>query len=72
MIQLKIGGMKDIMSTQEAARYLEVSPFTILRLIKRKSIEAEKFGNYWMIDKSSVVEYKKRNEDKDLHDPTRG
>lgn len=60
------------MSTQEAAQYLEVSPFTILRLIKRKSIKAEKFGNYWMIDKSSVVEYEKRNEDKGLHDPTRG
>ena len=60
------------MSTQEAADYLEVSSFTILRLIKRESIKAEKFGNYWMIDRASVVEYKKRNEDKDLHDPTRG
>lgn len=59
------------MSTKEAADYLEVSNFTILRLIKRKSIRANRFGNYWAIDRMSVEEYKKRNKDKAQFDPTR-
>lgn len=61
----------EIMSTKEAADYLEVSNFTILRLIKRKSIKANRFGNYWAIEKKSVEEYKERNKDKTQFDPTR-
>lgn len=59
------------MSTKQAANYLKVSTFTILRLIKRKSIQAQRFGNYWAIDKKSVEEYKERNKDRSLYDPTR-
>ncbi len=61
----------EIMSTQEAAEYLEVSKFTILRLIRRKSINAKRFGNTWMIDKKSVDEYRERNRFKLPNDPTR-
>lgn len=61
-----------MMSTKEAAKYLAVSEFTVLRLIKRGSIKAEKFGNYWVVDKQSVEEYKQRNADKGPYDPTRG
>lgn len=59
------------MSTQEAADYLEVSPFTVLRLIRRESIKATRFGKAWMVNKRSVEEYKERNKDKSPHDPTR-
>lgn len=59
------------MSTKEAAEYLKVSERTILRLIDRESIKAQKFGNYWMIDAESVRGYRDRNEGKTLHDPTR-
>jgi excisionase family DNA binding protein len=61
----------EIMSTQEAADYLKVSKFTILRLIKRKSIEAKRWGNTWMVDGPSVKAYFERNKDKGPHDPTR-
>lgn len=59
------------MSTKEAADYLKVNTRTILRLIKRASIQANRFGNYWAIEKKSVEEYKKRNEGKAPFDPTR-
>ncbi len=61
----------EIISTKEAANYLNITTFTVLRLIKRKSIKAERFGNYWAIDRKSVEEYKKRNTDKGRFDPTR-
>lgn len=60
------------MSTKQAADYLEVSTFTILRLIRRNSIKADRFGNYWAIDRQSVEDYKNRNEGKAHFDPTRG
>lgn len=63
--------MDDIMSTREAAEYLRVTNFTILRLIRRKSIKAKRFGHTWMVDKRSIEEYKERNKDKTPHDPTR-
>lgn len=59
------------MSTQEAADYLNVTTFTVLRLIRRESIEAKRFGKAWMVNKRSVQEYKERNKDKNPHDPTR-
>lgn len=60
------------MSTKQAAEFLGVTEFTILRLIKRASIKAEKFGSSWMIDRESVEAYKERNEGKASNDPTRG
>ncbi len=66
-----MGGM-EIMSTKDAAKYLKVSERTVFRLIKKNAIEASKFGNYWMIDKTSVEDYAKRNKGKAAHDPTRG
>jgi excisionase family DNA binding protein len=60
-------------STAGAAAYLDVTIYTILRLIKRGSIKAERFfgGGPWLIDKESVIEYKKRNAGKGPNDPTR-
>lgn len=57
------------MTTQEAAEFLNVSPFTIFRLIRRESIKAKQFGKSWMIDAQSVRDYKERNEGKAKHDP---
>lgn len=61
----------DKLSVASTATYLRVSPFTILRLIRRKSIKAKRFGKSWMVDKKSVEEYLERNKDKAIHDPTR-
>lgn len=63
--------MDEIMSTQEAADYLKVTTFTVLRLIRRESIKAKRFGHTWMVDKSSVEQYHERNKNKKPHDPTR-
>ncbi len=61
-----------MMSTQEAADHLKMTTFTVLRLIRRGSIKARRFGNAWMIDKQSIEEYLERNKAKNTHDPTRG
>lgn len=65
----------EFMTTQEAAEYLNRSTFTVLRLIERGSLEAQRFGGSkrgpWMITKASVEEYKTRNQGKSPYDPTR-
>jgi excisionase family DNA binding protein len=61
-----------LMSTKDAAKHLEVSERTIFRLIERKLIKAEKFGNYWAIDPESVEAYKEQIEGKSKFNPTRG
>ena len=60
------------MSTKDAAKHLGVSERTIFRLIGRKLINAEKFGNYWAIDPKSVEVYKEQVKGKSKFDPTRG
>lgn len=60
------------MTTTQAAEYLGVSERTIHRLIKRGTIGAERFGNYWMIERSSLDEYRATVAGKSKHDPTRG
>lgn len=59
------------MSTRDAANQLNVSERTIFRLIERNLIKAEKFGNYWSIDPTSVKEYQKKIKHKSKFDPTR-
>lgn len=59
------------MTTEAAAEYLNLSTRTVFRLIKRGSIEAEKFGPVWMIPRKSLDEYRAIIEGKSKHDPTR-
>jgi excisionase family DNA binding protein len=59
------------MTRQQAADFLGVNSFTIIRLIKRGSIKAEKFGPAWMIDPASLEDYKSRNEGRAPRDPRR-
>jgi excisionase family DNA binding protein len=63
--------MEEIMSTREAAEYLQVTNFTILRLIRRESIKARRLGRIWLVDRRSVDDYIERNKGKAPHDPTR-
>lgn len=63
------------MTTQEAADYLNMSPFTVRRLIKDGRLTATRFGSAanapWMITRASIEAYRERNEGKAKRDPTR-
>lgn len=49
----------DVITTQEAARRLGVSPRRVSALIADGQIKAEKFGRSWMIDEASVARRQK-------------
>lgn len=59
----------DKTTVASTAAYLKTSPFTVLRLIKRHSIQAKKFCGIWLVDKRSVDDYIERNKDKEKNDP---
>jgi len=61
----------DFMSTQEAAIIWGDNLYDSA-LNQAGSIQARKYGNYWMVDKASLEEYLERNQDKSQRDPTRG
>jgi excisionase family DNA binding protein len=59
------------MTATAAAELLNITPYSIYRLIKAGKLEGEKFGTVWMVDRASVEEFQARNEGKSQHDPTR-
>lgn len=60
------------MTVKQAAEYTNLRQETILRLIKKGSIEAERFGGHmWMIRKDSIDAFIERNKSKLPRDPTR-
>jgi excisionase family DNA binding protein len=62
----------DKMTAIAAAELLNITPYSVYRLIKAGKLLAEKFGTVWMVDKDSVQDYKERNKGKAQNDPTRG
>ena len=60
------------MTAQLAAEILDITPYSVWRLLREGKLKGEKFGTSWMVDKASVSEYKERNKDKAPQDPTRG
>jgi len=52
--------MVEVMTLQEVADYLRVTPKTISRLLKTGSIPASRVGRQWRFDKTSIDEWLKR------------
>ena len=46
----------DILTVEEAAEYLNVSKYTIWRMIKRGDIPAKKAGRQWRISRFAILE----------------
>jgi len=55
----KVSLDKEILTLKEVAAFLNVSPFTIRRMIKRDGIPAHKVGKKWVFIKEEVIEWLK-------------
>ena len=47
-------------TTAEAAKMTGYSPHYVRRLMRKQRVLAKKWGNTWMIDKQSLLDYKQR------------
>lgn len=52
--------MDNTLTVEEAAKILGCHPDMIRKLCRAGTIECEKFSNVWMVDRSSVEDYKTR------------
>ena len=52
-----MGALSDWLTTQEAARLTGYHPVHIRRLIYSGELDAQKWGNEWMISKESLLQY---------------
>lgn len=62
----------DLLSTKEAAEYLDIDRRSVSRLIHKKVLEGKKIGRDWFVTRQSVEAYKQASEGLDKHDPRRG
>lgn len=51
--------MSNYIGSNEAARILGIRQRSILGLLKRGTLKGQKLGREWMIDKDSVLAYRK-------------
>ena len=49
--------MTDFLTTKQAAKILEVEPFSVSKAINRNRLYAVKFGTQWMIALDEVKRY---------------
>jgi excisionase family DNA binding protein len=50
----------DWITTSEAAELTGYSPHYVRRLMRKNRVLAKKWGNTWMINKQSLLDYKQR------------
>lgn len=60
-----LAGNQSVMSTREAAELLEITPAAVTYLVRRRLLEATKFGNQWAISATSVSAYRASRRRKD-------
>ena len=56
--------MENLISVAEAAQELDVTESWVRKLIGRGVITAKKFGSSYVVDKASVLEYKRTRKDR--------
>jgi len=57
--------------SKQAAEILGIDQASVSRLCRQKKLSATMISGTWIIDKESVLEYQKKNQDKAKRDPTR-
>ncbi len=63
----------EFMTTQEAAKILELHVVTIRNMIRIKKLEGLKVGGKtWLVSKKSVEKYRSKTVDMSKNDPRRG
>lgn len=51
--------MSNILTTEQAAKILEIEPVSVIRAINRGRIKAVKLGVQWIIERDEVERYKR-------------
>jgi excisionase family DNA binding protein len=65
--------LEDFVSTDRAAKILNLHVVTVRNMIRNKKLEGVKVGGKtWLVSKKSVEKYRIETEDKNKNDPTRG
>jgi excisionase family DNA binding protein len=64
--------LKDYMTTEEAAKVLDVHVVTIRKMVAKGKLQSLKAGIALLISRSSVDQYKKTTAGMDKNDPRRG
>jgi excisionase family DNA binding protein len=52
----------EVLTFEEAKKYLKISNSTLYRLVQRKKIPASKVGRSWRFRKERLIEWLKRQE----------
>jgi excisionase family DNA binding protein len=55
-----MGALDDWLTTQEAAQLAGYHPDYLRKLVKACEIQAQKWGNAWMVSRESVLQYMAR------------
>ncbi len=63
--------IEDWLTASEAARLTGYNIQYILRLVRSKKVKAIKWGAAWMIDRASLLNYKKEGERRGPRPPTK-
>jgi excisionase family DNA binding protein len=64
--------LEDYITTQEAARILNMTVQGVRQRARQGDLGAVKFGGVWFLRRDDVIEYRDRVRGKAKHDPTRG
>ena len=72
-IQNSMPDLNDFISTDDAAKLLNLHVVTIRNMIRTKKLEGVKIsGKTWLVSKKSVEKYRRETVDMSKNDPRRG
>ena len=63
--------LEDYVTTQEAAKELDLHIETVRMFLRYKKLNGLKIGRTWLVSRESIAEYQEQTTGKEKHDPTR-
>lgn len=68
---LPMPDLEEFMTTQEAARVLDLHVKRVPTMVRNKTLEGVRFGRMWLVSRKSVQEYLEKTKGMSKHDPRR-
>lgn len=63
--------LAEFYTTQEAAEKLKFHVKSVQNMVKKGTLDGQRFGKIWLVSKKSVAEYLKNAQGKSKNDPRR-
>jgi excisionase family DNA binding protein len=63
--------LDDYVTTEEAAKELDLHVETVRLFLRYKKLDGMKVGRTWIVSRKSIRDYQEQTEGKEKHDPTR-